>query len=228
RGAQKVGRLDPRHELHLPTPAGEFTLSVDHLGFAWRPEEFGPLLFCCDYNVVGLENHHRTFGLGVPLIGTRLAAAQAAPGQAFYPKEVSFPVTAFFRFDCSLADLGACRAGRLELYNPLRVQSVEVVGRRVALETDLTTPLAYFLSKTDLEGIDLKGFFRPDRLRHKAGLYLFEPYEAGKIPVVLTHGLLSSPLTWTRMYNDLRADPVLRERYQFWFFLYPTGNPYLA
>src|SRR5439155_26323883 len=50
RGAQKVGRLDPRHELHLPTPAGEFTLAVDHHGFAWRPEEFGPLLFCCDYN----------------------------------------------------------------------------------------------------------------------------------------------------------------------------------
>src|SRR5262249_40669149 len=49
----------------------------------------------------------------------------------------------------------------------------------------------------------------------------------GKIPVVMVHGLLSSPLTWTPLFNDLRADPALRERYQCWFYLYPTGNPYL-
>jgi pimeloyl-ACP methyl ester carboxylesterase len=55
-----------------------------------------------------------------------------------------------------------------------------------------------------------------------------EPYQPGKIPVLMVHGLLSSPLTWAPMFNDLRADPVLRERYQFWFYLYPSGNPYLA
>jgi pimeloyl-ACP methyl ester carboxylesterase len=44
----------------------------------------------------------------------------------------------------------------------------------------------------------------------------------------MVHGLLSSPLTWTTMFNDLRADPVLRDKYQFWFYLYPTGNPFLT
>jgi pimeloyl-ACP methyl ester carboxylesterase len=44
----------------------------------------------------------------------------------------------------------------------------------------------------------------------------------------MVHGLLSSPLTWSVMFNDLRADPQLRQRFQFWFYLYPTGNPYLA
>ena len=57
---------------------------------------------------------------------------------------------------------------------------------------------------------------------------MLEPYQPGKIPVVLVHGLLSSPLTWTPLFNDLRADPELRERFQFWFYFYPTGNPYLA
>jgi pimeloyl-ACP methyl ester carboxylesterase len=228
RAAQRIGQLDASRVLHLPTEHGDFQLAVVHHGFAWKPEEFGPLLFCSDYEVVGLENHYGTFGLGVPLIGKRVPAAEPAPGHAFYPKEVSFPVTAFFRFEGGLADLAACRAGRLELYNPLRMQSVQISGRAVALQTDLTTPLAYFLSKTDLEGIGLNSFFRADRLRDKAGIYLFEPYQPGKIPVLLTHGILSTPLTWTRMYNDLRADPVLRENFQFWFFLYPTGNPYLA
>jgi pimeloyl-ACP methyl ester carboxylesterase len=57
---------------------------------------------------------------------------------------------------------------------------------------------------------------------------MFEPYQPGKIPVVMVHGLLASPLAWTNMFNDLRADQTLRKHYQFWFYLYPTANPYLA
>src|SRR5262249_27503826 len=29
------------------------------------------------------------------------------------------------------------------------------------------------------------------------------------------------------MVNDLLDDPLIRERYQFWFFTYDTGNPVL-
>ncbi len=228
RAAQHVGRLDPRLKLAVPCAGGEFLLSVQHHDFLWRPEEFGPLLFCADYEVVGLSNHHRTYGLGVPLIGLRQATDQRAPGDAFYPRKASFPVTAFFRFEGSLAELGERRVGQLELYNPLAVQSVQVGIRSVPLETDLTTPLAYFLSKSDLDGVEYTGFLRPDGIRHRTGIYLFEPYQPGKIPVVMVHGLFSSPLTWTTMFNDLRADPVLREHFQFWFYLYPTGNPYIA
>jgi pimeloyl-ACP methyl ester carboxylesterase len=233
RAAQRVGRLDPRRQLHLPTADGKgFTLAVEHGGFPWRDEEFGPLLFCADYQVVGLDNHYRSYGLGVPLIAVRDPSAPAAPagqgGVAFYPRQVSFPVTAFFRFAGSVADLGSQRAGRLELYNPLEVRDVAVGGRRVPLETDLTTPLAYFLGHTDLEDVGVTGFLRADKLRGRTGIYMFEPYEPGKVPVVMVHGLLSSPLTWAPLFNDLRADPALRKRFQFWFYLYPTGDPYLA
>ncbi|HMC67452.1 MAG TPA: hypothetical protein VKI65_21130, partial [Gemmataceae bacterium] len=228
RAAQRVGRLDPRQQLQLPTPDGHgFKLSVVHEGFAWKPEEFGPLLFCSDFEVVGLANNYRGYGLGVPLIATRTASSPE-PSSAFYPREVSFPVTAFFRYEGSVADLSARRAGRLELYNPFAVQTVTVAGRSVPLETDLTTPLAYFLSRSDLNGIEYTGFLRAHDLRDRTGIYMFEPYQPGKIPVLMIHGLLSSPLTWAPMFNDLRADPTLRDKYQFWFYLYPTGNPYLA
>ena len=33
-------------------------------------------------------------------------------------------------------------------------------------------------------------------------------------------------LTWMEMFNDLRSDPELRDHYQFWFYLYPTGQPF--
>lgn len=227
RVAQRSGRLDPSQQLKIDTTGGKgFLLSVKHHGFAWTPEEFGPLLFSSDYAVVGLANHYRSYGLGVPLIGTRVATSKS--GQGMYPQNVSFPVTAFFRFEGTLADLGACQSGALELYNPLTIQTLAVRDRAVPLESDLTTPLAYFLAHSDLADIWYTGFLHGDDIRKQSGIYLVEPYQPGKIPVVLVHGLLSSPLTWAPMFNDLRADPVLRERFQFWFYLYPTGDPYFS
>lgn len=60
-----------------------------------------------------------------------------------------------------------------------------------------------------------------------AGLSLLHPYVRGKIPVVLIHGLWSSPRSWTRMLETFESDPVLQERYQFWAFGYSTGEPIL-
>jgi pimeloyl-ACP methyl ester carboxylesterase len=229
--AQRVGQLDPRHELRMPTPDGKgFTLSVVHTGFTWKPEEFGKLLICGDYEVIGLANEHRTYGLGVPLIATRAADADkdGASG-AFYPRDASFAATAFFRFEGTLADLGTQRCGRLELYNPLTTRAVETAGQVVPLETDLTTPLAYFLAHSNLGNLaEISGFVYNDHIRGQSGIRMLAPYQPGKIPVVLVHGLLSSPLTWAPVINDLQADPVLRERYQFWYYYYPTGAPYLA
>ena len=42
----------------------------------------------------------------------------------------------------------------------------------------------------------------------------------------MVHGLWSSPETWTEMINELRAVPDIRNRYQFWTYLYPTGQPF--
>ncbi len=227
--AQRVGRLDPRHELRLPTAdGGAFTLSVVHAGFPWKPEEFGPLLPCDDYEVEGLANRPPRLR---PRRATHRASAPPTPRRRntnTYPKNVSFPVTAFFRFDGGLAELGERRTGRLELYNPLTIQAIEVRGRSVPLETDLTTPLAYFLSDTNLSERRLRRLPAPDSLKSRYGIHMLEPYQPGKIPVLLVHGLLSSPLTWMPVFNDLRADPELRQHFQFWFYFYPTGDPYIA
>jgi pimeloyl-ACP methyl ester carboxylesterase len=229
--AQRVGQLDPRHQLLMPTPDGhDFTFSVLHDGFTWKPEEFGKLLVCSDYSVVGLANQHRSYGLGVPLIATRnLNGSKEDAARAFYPHEACFAATAFFRFEGTLADLGSLRSGRMELYNPLRIQAIPVEGQTVPLETDLTTPLAYFLEHSDLTELgEYVGFLRGDLIRSQTGMRMLSPYQPGKIPVVLVHGLLSSPLTWAPVINDLQADPVLRERYQFWYYYYPTAAPYLS
>ena len=41
------------------------------------------------------------------------------------------------------------------------------------------------------------------------GLSLLKPYERGKIPVILIHGLWSSPWSWARMVDVLESDVAL-------------------
>ena len=54
---------------------------------------------------------------------------------------------------------------------------------------------------------------------------LLRPYEPSKIPVVMVHGLISSPLAWIPMLNELLRDPAIQQRYQFMLYMYPTGVP---
>lgn len=54
---------------------------------------------------------------------------------------------------------------------------------------------------------------------------MIQPYRPGRIPVVFVHGTASSPLWWAEMFNTLNSDPVLRQRYQFWFFMYNSSIP---
>ena len=42
----------------------------------------------------------------------------------------------------------------------------------------------------------------------------------------MVHGLWSSPMTWMEMFNDLRSQREIRDHYQFWFYLYPTAQPF--
>lgn len=58
-----------------------------------------------------------------------------------------------------------------------------------------------------------------------AGLSILRPYERGKIPVVLVHGLWGNERQRGRMVRDLEADEAIRGRYQFWIFGYATGDP---
>ena len=75
--------------------------------------------------------------------------------------------------------------------------------------------------------LELTGLFDSDFNREgvKAGLYLFRPYDPSKIPVVLIHGLFSSPRSFLQNMNELENDPELASHYQFWVFMYPTGLP---
>lgn len=146
-------------------------------------------------------------------------------------RDSTFPVTAFLRVaEDSHPESNGVHHCVLELHDPLHATHISVGNRLVPLETDLSTPLAFFLGNPAFKAQDISttGLLRPGGLTQTKikGMYMVEPYDPNKIPVVMVHGLWSSPTTWMEMFNDLRSYPEIRARYQFWFYLYPTGQPF--
>ena len=199
-------------------------------GNRWRPEDFVRFEFASDYEVQGLSNQYETYGLGVPLIAVCKNVRTQGPQSEFIPPELSFAVTAFLRV---LPDAGATAENTaaahhcvLELYDPLVSTDIVLGDRRIPLESDLSTPLAYFLNDPRFDRLATAGLLMSAGENTIRGLYMLEPYEPGKIPVLMVHGLWSSPLTWMEMFNDLRSLREIRDHYQFWFYVYPTGQPF--
>jgi len=230
-------KLVPGTTQTIRTAAGECDITFVLRGSRWKPEDFDHFEFVSDYQIEGLKNHYRRHGLGVPLIAVRRSYPGEPPQAKYYPADLSFPCTAFLRpvIGNPEANGSACRhQALLELYDPLVAEETLVAGRPVPLEADLTTPLAFALSTPELEALATVGLLRPQELLKMRpdrddpimGLYMAQPYEPGKIPVLFVHGLWSSPMTWMEMFNDLQAQPEIREHYQFWFYLYPSGQPF--
>ena len=71
------------------------------------------------------------------------------------------------------------------------------------------------------------GFVEPGRANPPPGSTSLEPYQPGKAPVVLIHGLYSDPQSWADLINDLRAAPRFTQQNQIWVFRYPTGQGFL-
>lgn len=195
-------------DFQIPVPSPGLTL-----------DQLGEFRFVADYEVKNLRNRHAKSGVGVPLIVKR--AKTSHPLERYYAEGLSYPATAVLRFNNNLADQDA----HLELYDTRESGQVNVDGNSLPMETDISTPLAWFLSDPKKSLLDTFAFFRTDKAQRLEGLYMVQPYDPNRIPVLMVHGIWSSPITWMEMFNDLQSDPNLRDNYQFWFYMYPTGQP---
>lgn len=204
-----------------PLPQGALEIQFDSSHFRWPVEWIERALSADDFTVRGVSSRHRTPGLGAPLI-------LVPKRQASLPKymaRMSGPATVFLRVQGDLRDLGTAKFhASLELYSVGNDPQVEVSGRKVPLETDETVALAYSLQEAPVWKIDFKQLLSGEQTI-PSGTYLLRAYQPGKIPVVFVHGTASNPARWIEMFNTLMTDPGIRQRYQFWFFVYNTGNP---
>lgn len=202
----------------MPVGRGELNVRVDRSHLSTPIPKFERFMLADNYLVRGVTVRNRTGGLGVPVIGV----ATVTEG---FQKTVNIPLTAFLRVQGRLADLGTKNlAADLEVYSALDTDTTEVAGHKVPLEKDLTTSVAYGLENSTVWKLGLAQFFSSVQ-QVQTGIYMTQPYQPGKAPLVFVHGTASSPVWWVEMWNTLRSDPLIRQHYQFWYFTYNTGNP---
>ncbi len=217
-------------------PFGTLELAVDPANLTWGGYPLEHFVPTTTLGVHGLRNRYRRPGIGAPLAAS---LAPAEDGTRIVGSErigpwTKVPVTAFVRIEDARGSLATGRVrGRLELHAADRASTVTVDGLPQPLEFDSTAALAYQLDHNPIYALELMAFLRGGfftsallpRDRARDGLFTLYPYRAGKIPLVLVHGTLSSPAHWAELTNELLGDPRIREKFQLWFFLYDSGNP---
>ena len=230
RAAQSNGQIMPEGTIKLKVHGKEQVLKVALEKSAWKSDDVSQVILASDFEVSGLNTRSYQYGLGVPLIGIHKPSHPGEEGpERFYPPEMAFPLTGFLVPNSRLRDpannIAEPRQCTLQLVDPVEFREVGKEPAVMPVEADLTTPLAYMWSGTDLNRYRWVGLVRPGAAMKRANLMLLRPYEVGKIPVVMVHGLISSPLTWIPMINELLNHPEIRSKYQFFLYMYPTGVP---
>ena len=115
---------------------------------------------------------------------------------------------------------------QLDLLDPFQTEKVGVAGQLRTMSANYGAAIMLGLSKARIDKLGLVRLLRPIRYADTSHLNFIQPYDPERIPVVLVHGLDSTPATFAPAYFKLLEDPVIRKRYQFWAFSYPSGYPY--
>ena len=227
RGLSKGLRLDGMVDLRparRPLPFGTLDVHVDEGTLVWSGHQLYDFYPLIDIEVSGFPTYYRWPGIGASLAAKVVPTANDADLLA---RRIRVPVTAVL----APADLtqglrsGAVRS-TLTAYPGYGDQKIRVGDVEVALEAEPTATLGLGLSETAIWKAELSVFLGGGTLVTKqTQLVSTRPYRRGLIPVVLVHGTGSSAIRWAELYNELDNDPVLHERYQFWFFSYDSGNP---
>ena len=173
-----------------------------------------------NYEIRGLRPRHRTPGEGQAAVAL-LTPQPESPLRTFYTADyVYVPVTI----------MNPCAGSEMRDEGPcFRIVDNESSGGQgsrnlEAVATDTTLPLAMLLSHTRFVPEQYRGLLNPERFGRTRGLFLLEPYDSNKVPILMIHGLMSSPLTWEELTNELLGDPYVRTHYQIWHYIYPTGQ----
>ena len=203
----------------MPAPeTGEYVLTQGrNANPLWRPEYFD-LIPADELALRGRFVVPRVTrdGAGAALVAVRMPQAPEIRKQ-FVPQRIYLAVTAVAHF--------RERKCEIEFLNPLAFETTSISGRTLPSRADFTAPLALGLARERPEKFSVPAMLDPEKFADKTGLIQVQPYDPNKIPVLLVHGLQSTPVSWTPMVNAFWADPVVRRNYQVWVFAYPSGYP---
>ncbi len=184
---------------------------------------FEDIVPAADVHMRSLKEHYRVSGVGVPLVGIIPAEKVSTAGKFekvfnIRPRGTVATLTALLEFP----DKPGARP-MIRLIPRHRREEVTIGKLKYALAGDFSAPLEVYWDLTRVRDDRILGLLQPQELRDVSGLTSVEAYQPGRIPVILTHGLMSSAGTFDNLVNRLLSDPEIRRNFQFWYFNYPTG-----
>ncbi len=163
------------------------------------------------------KTRSRVDGVGAPLVAIARSQNPEFRQQYRLPR-VYAPVTAAIRFSGQNAEL--------EFVDPMKSERIALGRRTFPLAVDLSAPTAMLIAREHPERLGFARLVDPQKYADTARLCQLQQYDPARTPVIFVHGLQDTGASWAPMIDSLRNDPVIRARYQFWFFSYPSGYPY--
>ena len=211
----------------------QLVVRFDEASRVWANRRLDAFVPVAELEVRGLGARFRSPGIGAPLAAAMQPLEAGGQATDFVASGMRVPVTALLRIEQPRVQVRQpVIESSLRIYHHLDVDRVDIDGRSVPVEAEPSAALAYSLSQSPIWDWERLGFLRGDLISREFDrpLAFVEPYRPGRIPVVFVHGTASSPGRWADMLNVLMNDHRLRDRFQFWFFFYDTGNaiPYSA
>lgn len=185
-----------------------------------NPEDFDALFPASKVKLRMRNRHKATPGLGIEAIGWKTTTPVGIPRPQFYPPNGQpRSVTVLLDFSSPTP--------QWYFHKRWIKENHQVGANQHFLSADWTAPIDFFWHMCELDNLRIQNVLIPERYTKETGLYFLQPYDPNKIPVVMVHGLLSSPDAYRYIINDLSPEPWFRENYQVWLYNYPTGTPWL-
>ena len=147
-----------------------------------------------DVEIEALQDHFTEPGLGVPLVGVIPAGKEDKLNKHHYAiasRGTVQALTMVVEFP-NASDNQVC----IRLIPRNRQSEFKVGGVTYPLAADISATIEVYWNLTRVKEDRMLGMLRPQELRDTSGLSSIDSYNPKKIPVILTHGLLSSAGTF--------------------------------
>jgi hypothetical protein len=172
-----------------------------------------------------IKSHHQKMaatGLGVSLVAARANTSKGwdknyPPEGIFRSVTVSLKQLKFNKdLQIQLTLQGHLMQGPAEL---------QLASASYPLLYDAASSYLWLMQQAKLADLELPGLFNAELADNKLGIYSVTPLQKDKQPLLMIHGLNSSPLIWYELTMAVLQDEELKQRYQIWHAFYPSGPP---
>lgn len=186
-------------------------------------QPFDSFVAASDFQAI--KSHHQKMianGLGVSLV-----AARENSGKGW---DKNYPPEGIFRsVTVSLKELKFNKDMQIQLtlqgHLMQGAAELKFASGSYPLLYDAASSYLWLMQQAKLTDLELPGLFNAELADNKLGIYSVTPLQKHKQPLLMIHGLNSSPLIWYELTMAVLQDETLKQRYQLWHAYYPSGPP---